>query len=181
MAWRIEYAEGVQKSVRRLDRQVQRRLRAFLEVRLAGMDNPRQLGIAMQGTRYGDLWRYRVGNYRIMAEIGDERTRILVVRIARSQRCIPLATAQEAKGESRTETGRGDPPGGCQKVGAIQTPHVSVSGARSQTPSASAPRLEFPLGTQIRSCPRTFWYSLNLSREGPLAPRAPKTAAQDGL
>ncbi len=36
----------------------------------------------MQGTRYGDLWRYRVGNYRIMAEIDDERIRILVVRIA---------------------------------------------------------------------------------------------------
>ncbi len=82
MAWRIEYAESVQKSVRRLDRQVQRRLRAFLEVRLAGMDNPRQLGIAMQGTRYGHLWRYRVGNYCIMAEIDDERIGILVVRIA---------------------------------------------------------------------------------------------------
>lgn len=81
MAWRIEYAESVQKSVRRLDRQVQRRLRDFLELRLACMDNPRQLGAALQGTRYRDLWRYRVGNYRIIAEINDERILILVVRI----------------------------------------------------------------------------------------------------
>ena len=117
MAWRIEYAESVQKSVRRLDRQVQRRLRAFLEVRLAGMDNPRQLGIAMQGTRYGDLWRYRVGNYRIMAEIDDERTRILVVRIARSQRCIPLATAQEAKGEAARKLEEAVPLEGAKKWG----------------------------------------------------------------
>lgn len=82
MAWRIEYAESVQKSVRRLDRQVQRRLRDFLEVRLAGMNDPRQLGVAMRGTRQRDLWRYRVGNYRIIAEIDDKRIRILVVRIA---------------------------------------------------------------------------------------------------
>lgn len=82
MAWRIEYAESVRKSVRRLDRQVQRRLRDFLEVRLVRMDNPRQLGAAMQGSRYHDLWRYRVGNYRIIAEIDDERILILVVRIA---------------------------------------------------------------------------------------------------
>ena len=46
------------------------------------MDNPRQLGVAMQGTRYRDLWRYRVGNYRIMAEIDDESIRILVIRMA---------------------------------------------------------------------------------------------------
>lgn len=82
MAWRIEYAESVRKSVRRLDRRVQRRLRDYLEVRLVSMDNPRQLGAAMQGTRQRDLWRYRVGNYRIIAEIDDERILILVVRIA---------------------------------------------------------------------------------------------------
>ena len=48
------------------------------------MDNPRQLGAAMQGTRYRDLWRYRVGNYRIIAKIDDERICILVVRVAQS-------------------------------------------------------------------------------------------------
>lgn len=46
------------------------------------MDNPRQIGAALQGTRYRNLWRYRVGNYRIIAEINDERVLILVVRIA---------------------------------------------------------------------------------------------------
>ena len=82
MTWRIEYAENVHKSVRRLDPVVQRRLREFLEMRLARMDNPRQIGAALQGTRYNDLWRYRVGNYRIIAEIDDQWTRILVARIA---------------------------------------------------------------------------------------------------
>ena len=82
MAWRIEYAESVRKDAHRLDRQMRRRLREFLEVRLSGMENPRQLGTAMQGTRYRDLWRYRVGDYRIIAEIDDERICILVVRVA---------------------------------------------------------------------------------------------------
>ena len=52
-------------------------------------------------------------------------------------------------------------------MGAIQTPHVSVAGARSQTPSASAPRLEFPLGTQIRSCPILFGTPLIYPGKGP--------------
>ena len=46
VAWRIEYAESVHKSVRRPDRQAQRRLLDFPELRLAHMDNPRQPGAA---------------------------------------------------------------------------------------------------------------------------------------
>ena len=82
MTWRIEYTGSARRSIRRLDRQVQRRLRNFLENRLAHMDNPRQLGAALQGTAYQDLWRYRVGNHRIITEIDDDSIRILVVRIA---------------------------------------------------------------------------------------------------
>lgn len=82
MTWRIEYTGSARRSIRRLDPQVQRRLRDFLENRLAHMDNPRQLGAALQGTPYQDLWRYRVGNYRIITEIDDDSIRILVVRIA---------------------------------------------------------------------------------------------------
>ncbi|MYA32223.1 MAG: type II toxin-antitoxin system RelE/ParE family toxin [Gemmatimonadales bacterium] len=78
----MEYAASVQKSVRKLDPAVRKRLRAFLEDRLAKLDNPRQLGIAMQGSRYGDLWRYRVGDYRILTRIDDGTIRILVIRIA---------------------------------------------------------------------------------------------------
>ena len=82
MAWTIEYAGNVQKSVRRLDRQVQRRIRDFLELRLAGMEDPRQLGSPLRGSRHHNLWRFRVGDYRIVAEINDRDIRILIVRIA---------------------------------------------------------------------------------------------------
>ena len=82
MSWKIEYAESVRKSARKLDRQAQRRLRNFLEGRLARTDNPRRLGVAMQAAKYRNLWRFRVGDYRIIAEIADESARILVLRIA---------------------------------------------------------------------------------------------------
>ena len=82
MAWTIEYAGSVRKSVRRLDRQVQRRIRDFLELRLAGMEDPRQLGSPLRGSRHQNFWRYRVGDHRIIAEINDREIRILIVRIA---------------------------------------------------------------------------------------------------
>ncbi|MDE0210589.1 MAG: type II toxin-antitoxin system RelE/ParE family toxin [Boseongicola sp.] len=82
MTWTIEYAASVRKSVRRLDRQVQRRIRDFLELRLAEMEDPRQLGAPLSGTRYRDLWRFRVGNYRVIAKINDRDRRILIVRVA---------------------------------------------------------------------------------------------------
>ena len=82
VTWKIEYATSVRKSVRKLDKQAQRRIRDFLELRLAGTEDPRQLGAALSGTRYHDLWPYRVGDYRIIAEIRDRDIRILIVRIA---------------------------------------------------------------------------------------------------
>ena len=78
----IEYAGSVRKSVRRLGRQVQRRIRDFLELRLAGMEDPRQIGSPLHGSRHHNLWRIRVGDYRIIAEINDRNIRILIVRIA---------------------------------------------------------------------------------------------------
>lgn len=81
MIWKIEYAKSVQKSVRKLDRQTQNRLQKYLETRLAVADDPRSLGRALQGSQFQNLWRFRVGDYRIIAQIEDEGIRILVVRI----------------------------------------------------------------------------------------------------
>lgn len=80
MVWRIEYAKSVQKSVHRIDHPTRRRIRAYLEERVAGLDNPRRLGKALKG-RCSDLWRYRVGDYRVICEIRDAALVVLVVRI----------------------------------------------------------------------------------------------------
>ena len=80
MAWTIEYAESVRKTVRKLETQQRQRIRTFLEERLASLGDPRSIGKSLSGSLAG-LWRYRVGDYRVIARIEDERMVILVVRI----------------------------------------------------------------------------------------------------
>lgn len=82
MVWRIEYLRSARKDIERLDRSTAHRIRRFLEDRLAPLDDPRSLGEALKGSRLGAFWKYRVGDYRIIASIEDDVVRILVVRIA---------------------------------------------------------------------------------------------------
>ena len=56
MVWRIEYAESVQKDVRKLDAQERKRIRDFIEVKVALLDDPRSLGKPLSGGLSG-LWR----------------------------------------------------------------------------------------------------------------------------
>jgi mRNA interferase RelE/StbE len=80
VAWTIEYAASIQKSVRKLDLKTRKRIRDYLETRVAALDDPRKLGLPLNGP-LGGLWRYRVGDYRIICEIQDERLRVLVLTI----------------------------------------------------------------------------------------------------
>jgi len=80
--WTIDYLRSVQRSVRKLDPQTRLRIRHFLEQRLVGLDGPRQVGEALQGTKLGDFWRYRVGDYRIVCELQDQKLVVLVIEIA---------------------------------------------------------------------------------------------------
>ena len=81
MAWTIEYAQSSRKPMERLDPMVRRRIREFLSVRIAMLDDLRQLGEALQGTRYAGIWRYRVGDCRILVDIRDEVVTIIVVGV----------------------------------------------------------------------------------------------------
>ena len=81
MAWRIEYDAGAEKDLSRLDKQIARRIIKFLGGRVAKLDDPRSIGAALKGSVLGDFWKYRVGDYRIIAEIQDKTLRIYVVEI----------------------------------------------------------------------------------------------------
>jgi mRNA interferase RelE/StbE len=81
LAWRIEFAESVVKQLRKMDAQVARRLVQYLRERVAPLEDPRALGAALKGDEIGRFWKYRVGDYRIIAEIVDREIRIVVVRI----------------------------------------------------------------------------------------------------
>ena len=81
MAWKIEFAASSEKELRKLDPQIARRILSFLHQRIAPLDDPRQVGEALKGSVLGNYWKYRVGDYRIIAEISDGIAIILVVRI----------------------------------------------------------------------------------------------------
>ena len=86
MAWRTEFDAGALKDLRGLDRQVARRITRFLRERVGVMDDPRAFGAPLRSSGSGPgavaLWRYRAGDWRIVAHIVDEVLRILVLRIA---------------------------------------------------------------------------------------------------
>jgi mRNA interferase RelE/StbE len=81
LTWRIEFAESVAKQLCKLDPAIARRLTRYLRERVAPLDDPRSLGAALKGDELGQFWKYRVGDYRIIAEIIDREIRIVVVRI----------------------------------------------------------------------------------------------------
>jgi mRNA interferase RelE/StbE len=80
-AWTIEFAEGAARQLRKLDRPVARRIIAFLRERVSTAADPRSLGEALKGDELGRFWKYRVGDYRVIAEIRDHEIRIVVVRL----------------------------------------------------------------------------------------------------
>jgi len=81
LAWLIEFDDAAKKDLSKLDKQIARRITGFLRERLAPLDDPRSLGHALKGAALGELWRYRVGDYRIICEIQDKALRILVITI----------------------------------------------------------------------------------------------------
>jgi mRNA interferase RelE/StbE len=81
MEWSIKFDREAERDLDRLDPQVARRISRFLFERVAHLEDPRSIGDALKGTELDDLWKYRVGDYRVIASIEDKLVRILVVRI----------------------------------------------------------------------------------------------------
>lgn len=81
LAWRIEFLPAAEKELAKLGRTEAKRVLHTLKTRIAPLDDPRRLGAPLTGELAG-LWRWRIGNYRVIARIEDERITILVVRVA---------------------------------------------------------------------------------------------------
>jgi mRNA interferase RelE/StbE len=81
MTWKVEIDPAAVRELSKLDPQIARRILGFLRDRLAVLEDPRSIGEALKGSRLGEFWKYRVGDYRIIANIEDRVLRILVLRI----------------------------------------------------------------------------------------------------
>jgi len=80
LGWTIEYTDTAKAQLRKLDRQIARRILGYMDERVVGLENPRSTGKALSGP-LGGLWRYRVGDCRVICEIKDGVLCILVVQI----------------------------------------------------------------------------------------------------
>ena len=82
MAWTVEIADVAERQLRKLDPPVQRRIVDWLDDRIEGCKNPRHFGEPLRGDLSG-LWRYRVGDYRVICQIRDEHVLVLALAIGR--------------------------------------------------------------------------------------------------
>ena len=81
MAYEIEFDPDALKDLRKLDRPVQQRLIGFLRLRVATLENPREIGEPLSGAKLGNYWKYRVGDWRIICDVQDSRIIVRVLRI----------------------------------------------------------------------------------------------------
>ena len=80
MAWRIELTGEARKQLKKIGHTDAKRIRDYLRLRIEPLDDPRQIGKALKG-RLSNLWRYRVGDFRLVCELRDEVLVVLVIRI----------------------------------------------------------------------------------------------------
>lgn len=80
MAWTVEVSAFAQKQLGKLDKPVAKRIVDWLEDRIEGCKNPRHFGEPLSGEMAG-LWRYRIGDFRVICEIRDQRLVVLALSI----------------------------------------------------------------------------------------------------
>ena len=78
--WTVEFDVAAHRDLLTLDPVIQRRLVQFLRTRVTGRNSPRALGKPLKGEKTG-LWRYRVGAYRIICLLENDRHVVVVVAI----------------------------------------------------------------------------------------------------
>jgi mRNA interferase RelE/StbE len=81
LAWKIEFTEAALRQLEELDKSAAVRISKFLQQRIAPSKNPRSIGQALKGERFGEFWKYRVGDYRIIAKIQDDRLLVMILGI----------------------------------------------------------------------------------------------------
>ena len=80
MAWKVRFEKRAKKELSSLDRQAQADIWQYLKDRIATEEDPRRFGQPLRHDLAG-LWKYRIGNYRVIADIQDQELVVLVVRV----------------------------------------------------------------------------------------------------
>jgi mRNA interferase RelE/StbE len=78
VSWQVAISQTAERQIKKLHRVTQVSILRFLRERIEPADDPRQWGKPLHGTKHG-LWRYRVGDYRLICDIQDEKITVLVL------------------------------------------------------------------------------------------------------
>jgi mRNA interferase RelE/StbE len=80
MIYRMAFAETADKQFQKLDNFTQRQIAKYIDKHIDGSENPRLQGVALKG-KWGGLWRYEVGKYRLICDIQDDVCVVLAIKI----------------------------------------------------------------------------------------------------
>ena len=80
MNWTVEISDIAERQIRKMDAFVQKRILNWLYDRIEGGKNPRHFGKPLKGDS-SEFWRYRVGDYRVLCDIQDEKLVVLVLTV----------------------------------------------------------------------------------------------------
>lgn len=80
MIYEIVTTDKFDKSFKKLDRQIQRMIKAWIDKNLVQAEDPRQHGKGLTANRSGQ-WRYRIGDYRILADIEDNKLVLILIDV----------------------------------------------------------------------------------------------------
>ena len=80
MAYKLEFSKRFDRQFSKLDKSTQRYIFNWLIKHLDNVENPRYSGKSLTGNKQG-LWRYRIGNYRVIVDISDTNCVIIAVEV----------------------------------------------------------------------------------------------------
>jgi len=80
MKWALEFTPDAKKQLERLDRYTQRLIASWIQKHLLGGVDPRATGKPL-AANFAGYWRYRIGDYRMVCKIVDQRILVIVMRI----------------------------------------------------------------------------------------------------
>lgn len=80
MKYTVEYTKRAIKQLKKLDKQTSALILGWIEKNLVDCENPKQFGKGLTANRKGE-WRYRIGDYRLIADIEEDKIIILILNI----------------------------------------------------------------------------------------------------
>lgn len=78
--YNVAVSDRFKKEFKKLDKYTQKIIRAWIDKNLVGCENPRQHGKGLTANKSGQ-WRYRIGNYRLICQIDDNKLVILALTV----------------------------------------------------------------------------------------------------